>query len=67
VEWWKSVKKLYQNRLATVNSVSHISGQVAIAEVWREQYESILNSVDKSKYNKGILRHSNINIRILLF
>ena len=34
------------NRLPPVNSVDNISGEGAIAEVWREHYESILNCVD---------------------
>jgi len=46
VSFWKSVKKLNQNRLPPVNSVDNISGEVPIAKVWQDDYESILNCVD---------------------
>ena len=39
-----------RNRLPPVNSVDNISHAVAIVEVWRDHYESILNYVDQSKY-----------------
>jgi len=46
-----SAKKIvWQNRFPTVNSVDNISGEVAIAEVWWNHYESILNCVDQIKY-----------------
>jgi len=45
---------LNQNRLLPVNSVDNISGEVAIVEVWRDHYESILNCVDQSKYKNKV-------------
>ena len=52
--FWKSVKKLDQNRLPTLNSVDNMSAEVAIAEVWRYHYESILNYVDQSKNKHNV-------------
>jgi len=52
--FWKSVKKLNRNRLPLVNSVDNISGEGAIAEVWREHCESILNCADQSKYKNKV-------------
>ena len=43
-----------RNRLPQVNSVDNICGEGAIAEVWREQHESILNCVDQSKYKNKV-------------
>ena len=54
VAFWKSVKKLNRNRLPLVNSVDNISGEGAIAEVWREHCESILNCADQSKYKNKV-------------
>ena len=51
---WKSVKKLNRNRLPPVNSVDNISDEGAIAEVWREHYESILSCIDQSKYKNKV-------------
>jgi len=52
--FWKKVKKLNRNRLPPVNSVDNISGDGAIAEVWQEHYESILNCVDQSEYKNKV-------------
>ena len=54
MSFWKSIKTLNRNRLSPVNSVDNISGEGAIAEVWREHYESILNCVDQRKYTNKV-------------
>ena len=54
-DFWKEIRK--QSKSALSNCVARVTGETAIADMWRDHYEELLNSSASSHEKEDLLKH----------
>ena len=56
-DFWKEIGKQNIAKSALSNCVAGVTGETAIADMWRDHYEDLLNSTASSHEKEDILEH----------
>ena len=56
-DFWKEIRKQNKAKSALSNCVAGVTGETAIADMWRDHYEELLNSTASSHEKEDILEH----------
>ena len=56
-DFWKKIRKQNKAKSALSNCVAGVTGETAIADMWRDHYEELLNSTTSSHEYEDILEH----------
>ena len=60
-DFWKEVRKQNKTKSSLSNCVAGVTGETAIAEMWRDYYEELLNSSASSHEKEDLLDNDNDN------
>ena len=55
--FWKEIRKQNKAKSALSNCLAGVTGETAIADMWRDHYEELLNSTASSHEKEDILEH----------
>ena len=55
--FWKEIRKQNKVKSALSNCVAGVPGETAIADIWRDHYEELLNSSASSHEKEDLLEH----------
>ena len=55
--FWKEIRKQNKAKSALSNCVAGVTGDTAIADMWRDHYEELLNSTASSHEKEDHLEH----------
>ena len=58
-DFWKEIRKQNKAKSALSNCVAGVTGETAIADIWRDHYEELLNSTASSHKKENLLEHFN--------
>ena len=53
----RKIRKQNKAKSALSNCVAGVTGETAIADMWRDHYEQLLNSTARSHENENLLEH----------
>ena len=56
-DFWKEIGKQNIAKSALSNCVAGVTGETAIADMWRDHYEELLNSTASTHEKEDILEH----------
>ena len=56
-DFWKEIRKQNKAKSALSNCVAGVTGKTAIADMWRDHYEELLNSTANSHKKEDLLEH----------
>ena len=54
-DFWKEIRKQNKAKSALSNCVAGVTGEIAIADTWRDHYEELLNSSTNSHKKEDLL------------